>query len=131
MDSIKTYLVEVVLKKLTSQAVQQAIVAATVFMAAHQNALTQFGITTFTWGTWPFPAQPSGLCTLIEWDTLGVGGAAGMFTVTGILWAWFQHHGVATVTGKPQSGDKRDPLSPPVLNGDRKEDPGEPPSGQI
>lgn len=124
MDKLKTYFVQVILRKISTDVIQQVITVATVYLAAHQNMLTQFGITTFTWGAWPYPAHPpSGLVTMIEWDTLGIGGAAGLVAVAGIIYTWFQHHAVATATGAPQSGDKRQVPTVMIEGGKRKEDP--------
>ena len=124
LDKMKTYFVEVIVKRAANQGVQAAISALMVYMAAHQDLLEGLGITTFTWGQWPAAnAAPSGLCTLIEWDTLGKGGAAelagGLMVVVALIW----HHSKATVTGSPQSGDLRQTPTAPVVGGDRKEDP--------
>jgi hypothetical protein len=129
IENVKTYFVQVILKKLANTGIQQAITAVTVYLVAHQNYLTQFGITTFTWGGWPYPNNPpSGLVTMIEWDTLGVGGATALMVGAGVIYAWFQHHAVAAVTSAPQSGDKRDETSPTIAGGKRKEDPLLPPT---
>lgn len=96
--------------------------ALVVYLAAHQNMLEQFGITTFTWGQWPNATQPSGMCTLIEWDTLQAGGAVALVGVGMMAVAWISHHGTAAVEGKPQSGDVRT-VDIPVIDGTRKDDP--------
>lgn len=124
MDKLKTYFVEVVVKKLANQGLQSAIAALLVYMAAHQDLLESLGITTFTWGQWPAAnTQPSGLCTLIEWDTLGKGGAAELAAVAMMIVAWIWHHSQATATGAPQSGDLRKTETDPLPGGERKEDP--------
>ena len=124
MDKIKAYFVEVVLKKMTSAGVQSAVSALVVYLAAHQGMLEQFGITTYTFGQWPYPAHmPSGMVTLIEWDTLKSGGAIALSALAMMAMAWVWHHGEATVKGQPQSGDLRKEPEVPVEGGKREGDP--------
>lgn len=124
MEKLKTYFVEVVLKNVAPKATNAVIAAAITFLVAHQEFFEQMGITYYPNfdGTW-HGAAPTGRFLTVEIDTLGLWGAAILIMGATALWAFISHHTVATVTGKPQSGDKRDPTSPPVINGERKEDP--------
>lgn len=124
IEKAKTYLVEVVLKKMTNAGVQSAISALVALLLSQNNMLETFGITTFEWGKWPYPNQPPvGMVTTIEWGTMTKGSAVTLAGLTVFVIAWIQHHSVAAVTGKPQSGDVRvNPLEP-VAGGERKTDP--------
>lgn len=124
MEKMKTYFVEVVLKNVAPKVTNAVIAAGITFLVAHQEFMQQMGITYYGnfAGVWN-GAAPTGRLLVIEIDTLGIWGGAALVMAATALWAFFQHHTVATVTGAPQSGDKRDPASLPVINGERKEDP--------
>lgn len=124
MDKLKTYFVEVVLKNVAPKVTNAVIAAGLTFLVAHQEFMEKMGITYYPDfnGTWR-GVMPTGRFLTVEIDTLGIWGGAALIMGATALWAFFQHHSIATVTGAPQSGDKRDPTSPPVINGERKEDP--------
>lgn len=125
LDTIKTYFVEVVMKKATNAGIQSIVSSFLIILAVHADYLETLGITTFDWGKgWPHPlTPPTGMCTLIEWDTLTMGGGAALFGLAMMAYAFFQHHTVAAVTGAPQSGDKRETPTQPVEGGQRANDP--------
>lgn len=125
MDSLKTWLVEVVFKKISPQVMASLMTYVVAFLMAHQDLLEKMGITyygNFT-GTWS-GSMPTGQILVVEFDTLKVYGAALLVAGVAGLWSLIQHHGTAIVKGEPQSGDMRkiEPIDP-VLNGDRKDDP--------
>lgn len=127
MDKLKTYFVEVVLKNVTPKVTNAVIAAAVTFLVAHQAFMEQMGITYYDAfaGIWRGPA-PTGRLLVIEIDTLGVWGGAALVMGATALWAFFQHHAVAAVTGAPQSGDKRVLPETAVAGGQRESDPPKP-----
>lgn len=124
MESLKTYLIEVGLKRLGPSFVKGAIAALVGFLAAHQGILETWGVTLGNWPlAWPAGQEPSGRVILIELDTLS---ATAMIVFTGLAMTFLtamQHHTTAAIKGKPQSGDLRTEPSPSITGGDRKEDP--------
>lgn len=94
MDNLKTWLVEVGIKKMGPSAIRAALAAFVGYLMAHANLLAQYGIVydkatdTIFWH----------LTTLREWaDISGLGLIAAAFMAA-------QHHTVAAVTGAPQTG---------------------------
>lgn len=124
MEKLKTYFVQVILKNVAPKVSNAVIAAGITFLVAHQEFMEQMGITYYPdfAGVWR-GAAPTGRLLVIEIDTLGIWGGAALIMGATALWAFFQHHTVATVTGAPQSGDKREAPTLPVPNGERKEDP--------
>lgn len=124
MDKIKTYLVQVVMKNVGPKVVSSLLSMGLVFLAAHQDLMEQMGITYYPNfdGHWS-GAMPTGQLITVEIATLQLWGAAILGTGVVALIAILQHHTVATVTGLPQSGDKRDVEAFPVVGGQRKTDP--------
>lgn len=124
IDKVKTYFVEVVMNKVAPKATAALISYAITFLVAHQEFMEQMGVTYYPNfdGTW-HGVPPTGSLLVVEFDTLGKWGAAGLVFLITAVWAFVQHHAVATVTGAPQSGDKREPASLPVAGGDRSGDP--------
>lgn len=124
VDKLKTWLVEVVLKNVAPKVSNALIAGGITFFIAHQEFMEQMGITYYPnfIGTWS-GAVPSGRLLVIEIDTLGVWGGAMLIMGATAIWALFQHHAVATVTGAPQSGDKRIQPPVPVEGGQRQGDP--------
>lgn len=114
MDSLRTYLVEVVWKQMGPSLIRGTLAVLVGFVAAHHGALAMFGLT----------YDPTQNTLVLDLDALGkylLPLGAGALTAA---FAALQHHAVATVTGTPQSGDMRK-ISPvdPVLTGQRKGDP--------
>ena len=124
IDTIKTYFTEVVAKNVAPKVSAALISAGITFLIAHQEFMAQMGITFYPNfdGKW-MGAAPTGQLLVIEFDTLGKWGAAGLVVLATTAWAFFQHHAVATVTGAPQSGDKRIGDAVPVAGGARESDP--------
>lgn len=124
MDALKTWLVEVALKKMGPSLVKGALAALVGYLAAHQGLLEAWGITSGTWPLrWTNGQQPSGHVILIELDTIS---GSALVVVTGLIMSLFtaaQHHTVAAVVGKPQSGDVREGPEVLVEGGKRAEDP--------
>lgn len=112
MEKLKTYCVEVVLRKLGPSAIRAAIAGFIALLAAHQNMLTQFGIVYDD----ALKTVTLHLDSLTTWLSVG-----GLGLITAFLRAG-QHHAEATITGKPQSGDVRQEPTIPVVGGERKED---------
>lgn len=118
MDNLKTYFIEVVLKKYGPSFVKGAVAWLFVYLGAHQGILNSHGI------TW----DPSGHTLDIDFDILAGGvwqsllammaGSGGLM----VLLSSFQHHAAAVVAGTPQSGDLRKVPDVPVVDGDRKGD---------
>lgn len=124
MDKIKTWLVEVVVNKVSPQVVAAIIAYLVAFMGAHEELLQKLGITfygNFT-GVWDGP-MPTGQVIVVELDTLHVYGGVLLATGIAAIWALIQHHGTAVVAGTPQSGDVRQTPTEPIVGGDRKDDP--------
>lgn len=124
MDSIKTWLVEVGLRKLGPTAMASAISALFALLAAHQGLLEQWGITYGIWPlSWASGQVPSGHVILIELDTISTSALTLIAALATAAMAAAQHHATAVVTGAPQSGDVR--VSPPVAieGGQRATDP--------
>lgn len=124
MDSIRTWLVEVVVKNVGPKVMSSLVSMGLVFLAAHQDYMEQMGITYYPDfnGTWS-GAAPTGQLITVELATLKVWGAAALAAGVMAAVALMMHHGQATVTGAPQSGDKRDGAALPVVGGQRAEDP--------
>lgn len=121
MDKIKTYFVEVVLKSVVPKMTNAVIAAGITFLVAHQEFMAKMGITyypNFT-GIWNGPA-PSGRLLVLEIDTFGLWGGAMIVAAAAALWAFISHHTVATITGAPQSGDKRTNPEVQIAGGKRQ-----------
>lgn len=111
LDNIKWYIAKVVIPKYLPVAVLSAVSYITAFMLAHASILEPYGITT---GTWPLKMDtPSGLCTLIEWATLGTKTGVELAIAVPVLIVAIQHHttGAPTVQGGQRAGDP--PAEPP------------------
>lgn len=124
MDKLKTYFVEVLMKNVGPKIVSSLISMGLVFLAAHQDLMEQMGITYYPnfdghWSGIP----PTGQTIVVEIATLKIWGAGALIAGAVGIWAIFQHHAVATVTGAPQSGDKREAPSMAVEGGARETDP--------
>lgn len=126
VDKIKTYFIEVVLKNVAPKVSNAVIAGVLTFLVAHQEFMEKMGITYYSAFTGVFRGTPpTGQILVVEFDTLGKWGALMLIAGATAAWAFFQHHAVATVTGAPQSGDKRE-ASVPVAGGDRASDPKKP-----
>jgi len=94
MDSFKTWLIEVAIKKMGPSLIKGAIAAGVGVMAAHQGLLNSLGI------TW----DGSGHVIQIDTDILSSWLlVAGSGSIMAFLTA-IQHHTVAAVVEKPQDG---------------------------
>lgn len=124
LEKIKTYFVEVAIKNITPKVMTAVMSGIITFILAHQEFMEKMGITFYPNfdGTW-HGAAPTGQLITIEFDTLGKWGAAALVVLITAAWAFLQHHGVATVTGAPQSGDKRENFPVQLVGGDRAGDP--------
>lgn len=94
MDSLKNWLIEVLLKKMGPSLIKGALAAGLGLLAAHQGVLNGLGI------TW----DPSGHTIDIDLDALG---AWALMAGSGSIMALFtglQHHTVAAIADKPQDG---------------------------
>lgn len=112
MDSLKTWLVEVALKKMGPAFVKGALASLFVYLGAHQGLLNSLGI---TWDSSGHVLQVD-MDMLSAWAlTIGSGAIMALFSAA-------QHHTVATVVGKPQDGDMRKSDTVPVEGGNRAED---------
>lgn len=124
MDDLKTWLIEVVLKKVGPTAAAAGISALFGLLAAHQGLLEAWGITFGTWPlSWASGSAPSGHVILIELDTISTGLLTLVAAGAAALVAASQHHVAAAVTGAPQSGDLRTTPTQPVEGGARAGDP--------
>lgn len=129
MDKIKTYFVEVILKNVGPKVAASVMTMLITFLAAHQDLMEKLGVTYYPDFTGIFSGKaPSGRLIIIEFDTLQVWGGLALVAGATALWSIFQHHGVATVTGAPQSGDKRVESQVAIEGGRRADDP---PQGAI
>ena len=126
MEKIKTYFIEVILKNVAPKVTNAVIAAGLTFLVAHHEFMQQMGITYYPdfSGKWN-GIPPTGRLLVVEIDTLGIWGGAMLIMGATALWAFFSHHAVATVTGSPQSGDKRGLPEQPVIGGARATDPKE------
>lgn len=93
-DEIKTYLVNVGVKKMLPSLIKTSIMALIAYMAAHQNLLNSLGI---TWDSQGHTIDID-LDTFSAWALIFVPGA-----ITALMTA-ISHHTVATVKGQPQDG---------------------------
>jgi hypothetical protein len=113
LEELKTYFIEVILKKYGPSFVKGAIASLFVYFGSHQGLLNSLGI------TW----DASGHTLDIDFDTLGLWA----FTAgSGLLMAALtaaQHHTGAVITGAPQSGDVRVNPPAPIEGGGRAGDP--------
>ncbi len=108
-ESLKTWAVEVLAKKMLPSLLKGALVFVLAYLAAHAGILAKIGVSVV------------GNTIVLNLDTLqATGGALLMGLLTALLTA-AQHHTVAAVTGAPQSGDMRSPLQTPL--GRRSDDP--------
>lgn len=124
MDKLKTYFVEVLMKKVGPQVSAALVSALLAFLAAHQQILEQMGITYFPDFTGVFTGTaPTGRLIVVELDTLTVWGGMALVGGAVALWGIIQHHAAATVTGAPQSGDIRATPNTPTEGGQRATDP--------
>lgn len=129
-DEMKTYFAEVIARKVVPAAIASGIAAVMTFLLAHTEILQKYGITVWNnfAGIFPPGQAPTGDILIVEFDTLKKGTAAlAIMGVTAFM-AWLTHHSVATVTGAPQSGDKRVEEPTPLVGGERKDDP---PKGEL
>lgn len=123
-ENLKTYAVEVILKKIGPTAMASGIAALFALLAAHQGLLEQYGITFGVWPlVWPSGQQPSGHVILIELDTVSTAAIALLVTLASSIMAAANHHATAAVTGAPQSGNVRTEPEQPVQGGQRSGDP--------
>lgn len=122
MESVKTWLVEVLVKNVGPKVVASLMASGIGLLMAHQQLMEKMGITFYPdfKGVWS-GAQPTGQLLVIELATLQVWGGAALVAGFVAVWAIIQHHSVATVKGAPQSGDMRK-VDVPVVNGERKGD---------
>lgn len=124
MDTIRTYLVEVILKKVVTSAVISGVASAIAFFVAHAEFMEKLGLTYYPSFNGQFIGpMPTGQVFLLEVDTFKAwavvaGPMAGMALV---VWVW--HHMRATATGAPQSGDVRKSVEMPMVGGNRQGDP--------
>ncbi len=115
MDSLKTWAVEVLIKKMGPSLVKGALAALVGLVAAHQGILASLGITADT------HTLTINLDTFSNWLLVaGTGGIMALLTA-------IQHHAAAAIEKKPQSGDLRQEPETPVPGGDRPIDKGETP----
>jgi hypothetical protein len=103
LDQLKTYLVDVLIKKCGPSFVKGAVTALFVYLGAHQGLLNSLGI------TW----DASGHTLDIDFDTL----STWAFTIgSGAIMAFLtaaQHHTTAAITGQPQDGAHQRADDPP------------------
>lgn len=124
MDKLKTWLVEVAIRKIGPSAMASLIASGVALAAAHQGLLESWGITVGMWPlVWPAGQEPSGQVILVELGTVSSMALAGLGALVVSLVMAGQHHATAVVTGAPQSGDLRKSITSPVNGGDRKDDP--------
>lgn len=125
MDNLKTYIAEVVARKVIPSALASAVAALGTYLIAHTEILAQYGITFWHGFSGVFPASqaPTGDILVIEFDTLEKGVALLAITGIGAAMAFLTHHTEATVTGAPQNGDKRVNAPMTVTGGQRQGDP--------
>lgn len=123
LDKLKTYFVEVIIKKYAPTLVTTAVASFLAFLATHQGLLETWGVTFGAWPlAWAHGQEPSGQVILIELDTFKTMAGAGLITLITLAMAAIQHHSVATVTGAPQSGDVRQNPPQAVEGGQREGD---------
>lgn len=124
MDSVKTYIAEVIVRKVVPAALASAIAALGTYLMAHAEILQQYGITYWQnfGGVFPAGQAPTGAVLVVEFDTLQKGAAILLIAGIGAVMAFMTHHTAATVTGAPQNGDKRLSDNVPVDGGKRSTD---------
>lgn len=105
---MKTYLVEVLIKKVGPVAAASLVSTLMALLAAHQGLLENWGI---TFGQYPLTFTngqvPSGPVILIELDTLSSFALSIIAPLIVSLFALGVHHTTALVTGSPQTGGMR------------------------
>lgn len=128
IEKIKTYFVEVGMKYVGPRVTAALMSAIIAFIVAHQEFMEKMGITYYAAFDGIFHGTPpTGQILIVEFDTLGKWGAAMLIVGFTAAWSLLQHHTTATVTGAPQSGDKRTDPPMALTGGDRKNDPKETP----
>lgn len=103
MDALKSWLMEVGLKKLGPAFIKGAFAWLFVYLGAHQGLLSSFGIT----------YTPADHNLDIDLDTLSVWAVT---VGSGSLMAFFsaaQHHAGAAIKGQPQDGEHKRADDPP------------------
>lgn len=108
MDSLKTYFVEVIIKKVGTMAILSGISSVIAFLVAHEDFMQKMGVTYYPDFIGKFVgAMPSGRVFIVEVETFQTWAmiAAPMVFMSVGMWIW--HHLHATATGAPQSGDVR------------------------
>lgn len=92
-DQIKTYLIEVGIRKYAPTAIMAAFTALGTYLAAHSGTLETWGITYHTWPfTWASGQEPSGPCILIELDTLSAASYTAIIALVAVVVRAAQHH---------------------------------------
>lgn len=123
IENVKTYFVEVVGKYVGPRVMATLLSAIAAFLVAHQEFLEKMGVTYYAAFDGIFHGSPpTGQVLIVEFDTLGKWGAAMLIVGITAAWSLLQHHAVATVTGSPQSGDKRTDFTVPTEGGQRATD---------
>lgn len=131
MDKLKTYFIEVVVKNVSPKVISAVMAYGVTFIIAHQQFMEQMGITYYDNFTGIFKGPPpTGQLLIVEFDTLGKWGAFALVAGATAVWAFFQHHAVATITGAPQSGNVRTEPEQPVVGGSRQGDPNNEPKAK-
>ena len=103
-EDAKWYIAKVVIPRYLPVAVISGIGYVVTFMLAHAKVLEPYGITT---GQWPLKMDPpSGMCTLIEWATLGTKTGLALSTLVPVLIVAIQHH--TTGNGTAVAGGRRE-----------------------
>jgi len=94
-DNLKTYLIELGVKKYLPIGVMAGMAALGTFLAAHAGVLEQYGI---TYGNWPlnFGTAPTGPCIVIELDTLSASAITALAGLAAIAIRAMQHHTTGT-----------------------------------
>ena len=113
MDKLKTWVVEVFIKKLGPSFLRSGIASLGVVLAAHAGLLTAMGI------TYDAVKHVISVDLNVLSDWLIFAGPGGLTAFLALV----QHHTVAAVAGAPQSGDLRKDLDKPMVDGNRSTDP--------
>jgi hypothetical protein len=95
IDSLKTWAIEIGLKKLGPSAIRAAILGIASWLIARDGLLTSYGIV----------SDAAARTTTIHWDAVSSALIVGLPAVIAVIVKLTQHTTTAAVTGAPQNGD--------------------------
>jgi hypothetical protein len=97
VDTLKTWIIEIAVKKLGPSAIRAMVLGAASWFIARENLLSAYGIV----------SDAAAHTTTIHWDQVSSALIVGLPAVIAVIVRLTQHTTAAVVTGAPQSGDTK------------------------